>query len=100
MRQHFTQIITSKNVLCKRGMKCLHEIGGMSGREYITVHICACANSERLPPLFCTKAKTCTEDEWVEVLLVLSLVFLNQAGWMQRILYLGLKSSLFQLFNI
>ena len=42
--------IASKKVLAKRGEKNVHETGGGSGRDYITILGCGSAIGERLPP--------------------------------------------------
>ena len=88
-----------KKVLCKRGMKSFHEVGGGSGREYITVHVCACANGERLPPFILYKGKNMYR-RWMGGAPAGTLFGISESGWMQKFFYLGLKRSLFQLFNI
>ena len=46
----FCTSATSTKLLCKRGVKSLHEVGGGSGRENITVHVGCSARGYRLPP--------------------------------------------------
>ena len=38
-------------------MKSLYEVSGGLGHEYITAHVCACANGERLPQFILYKGK-------------------------------------------
>lgn len=46
----FCTSVSATKLLARRGCRSVHEIGGGSGRQYITLH-CACSGSgERLPP--------------------------------------------------
>ena len=47
----------SKKVLSRKGSRWIHETGGRSGRESITVHGCCSANGERLLPYIVYKGK-------------------------------------------
>ena len=51
-----TSASTSK-LIVRRGAKMCHEIGGGSGREYITVHCAGSAAGERLPRFIVDKGK-------------------------------------------
>lgn len=42
--------VASKKILARRGDKNVHETGGGSGRDYITILGCGSAIGERLPP--------------------------------------------------
>ena len=44
-------------MLAKRGEKNIHETGGGSGRDYITILGCGAAIGERLPPYVLYKGK-------------------------------------------
>ena len=48
---------TSKKVLAWRGTKAVYEVGGGSGREYITVLGCGSADGVKLPPFVVYKVK-------------------------------------------
>ena len=47
------------------GVSALHEVGGGSGREYTTVHVCCSASGERLPPFILYKGKNMYQ-RWME----------------------------------
>ena len=49
--------VASNNILARRGSKWVHETGGGSGREMITIMGCGSAAGERLPPLILYKGK-------------------------------------------
>ena len=61
----FCTSATSGKLLCKRGVKSLHEVGGGSGREHITVHVCCSASGQRLPPFILYKGKNMYQ-QWME----------------------------------
>ena len=42
--------VASRKILTKRGAKNVHETGGGSGREYITILTCGSAIGEKMPP--------------------------------------------------
>ena len=50
-------MVASKRILAKRGEKNVHEVGGGSGRDYITMLGCGSAIGERLPPYIVYKGK-------------------------------------------
>ena len=52
--------LTSKKILARKGSRAVHEVGGSSDHQYITVNICGSAAGARLPAFICTKGKTCT----------------------------------------
>ena len=41
---------TSKKILARRGDRSVHEIGGASDHQFITVNVCGNATGIRLPP--------------------------------------------------
>ena len=53
----FATDVASKRILARRGEKNVHETGGGSGREYITVLGCGSASGQRLPPYVLYKGK-------------------------------------------
>ena len=53
----FATDTASKKILARRGAKQVHEVGGGSGREYITVLSCGLASGKRLPPYIVYKGK-------------------------------------------
>lgn len=65
----FCSSATSTKLLCRRGAKTLHEIGGRSGREYITVHVACSASGACLPPFILYKGKN-INNGWRQALLV------------------------------
>ena len=58
----FCTAVASRLVLARRGSKSVHEIGGGSGRNYITVLGCAAADGTRLPPYVVYKGKNLYSD--------------------------------------
>ena len=50
-------VVASTVVLARRGSKWVHETGGGSGREIITVKGCGSAAGNRLPPMIVYKGK-------------------------------------------
>ena len=79
----FSMSATSSKLLCKQGISALHEVGGGSGREYTTVHVCCSASGERLPPF--VKEKICIGDGWKEALQVRYMGLQSQVGWMPAV---------------
>ena len=53
----FTTETISLKVIAKRGAKGVYEVGGGSGREYITVHHCGSAAGQYFPPFILYKGK-------------------------------------------
>lgn len=49
--------VASRKVLARRGDKNVHETGGGSGDDYITIIACGSAIGERLPPYILYKGK-------------------------------------------
>ena len=49
--------VASRTILARRGQKSIHETGGGSGREYITILAGGSAIGERLPPYILYKGK-------------------------------------------
>lgn len=57
MRLEFAQLLHLGRSSPERGVKNVHETGGGSGREYITILACGSAIGEKLPPYNVYKGK-------------------------------------------
>ena len=77
----FSMSATSSKLLCKRGVSALHEVGGGSGREYTTVHVCCSASGERLPPFILYKGKNMYQ-RWMEGGPAGAVYGVTESGWM------------------
>jgi len=53
----FCVSVSSKKLIVSRGTKMVHEIGGGSGCEHITVQCAGSASGQRLPPFILYKGK-------------------------------------------
>ena len=53
----FSNCVSATKLLARRGCRNVHEIGGGSGRFYITVHCGGSASGEKLPPFVLYKGK-------------------------------------------
>ena len=73
---------TSTRVLARRGAKSVYEIGGGSGREYITVLGCGSADGIKLPPFVLYKAKNLWE-RWTRGGLAAARYSVSDSGWME-----------------
>ena len=49
--------VTSKKVLARKGSRSVHEVGGASDHQYITVNVVGNAAGVRLPPFILYKGK-------------------------------------------
>ena len=74
---------TSKTVLARRGAKSVYEIGGGSGREYITVLGCGSADGVKLPPLVVYKAKNLWA-RWTKGGPAGATYTISDSGWMEK----------------
>ncbi len=79
----FATDVASKKILAKRGDKHVHETGGGSGREYITVLGCGSGNGERLPPYVVYKGKNLWSS-WIKGGPAATLYTVSDSGWMER----------------
>ena len=77
----FCTSTTSKKLLCKQGAQSLHEVGGGTGREHTTVHVCCCANGQRLLPFILYKAKNMYQ-EWMKGGPAGCRYGVSESGWM------------------
>ena len=74
---------TSKKVLARRGVKSVYEVGGGSGREYITVLACGSADGVKLPPLVVYKAKNLWA-RWTRGGPAGTVFSVSDSGWMEE----------------
>ena len=74
--------MTSKRLLAKRGEKDIHETMGGSGREYITILGCGCADGTRLPPYVVYKGKNLWA-RWMKNGPASCLFSVSDSGWME-----------------
>lgn len=79
---------TAAKILARRGSRTVHELGGDSGRLYITVH-CACsASGQRLPPFILYKGKNMYQ-RWMAGGPAGTLYGVSDSGWMDAPNYLS-----------
>ena len=79
----FATDVASKKILAKRGEKNVHETGGGSGREYITVLGCGSASGQRLPPYVLYKGKNLWTS-WTKGGPCGTYFNVSDSGWMER----------------
>ena len=90
----FVTDVASKKILARRREKAVHEIGGGSGREYITVLDCGSASGERLPPYLVYKGKNLWTS-WTNDGPAGTLYSVSESGWMERSHFLDWFKKLF-----
>ena len=90
----FAPYVASKKVLAMRGEKNVHETGGGSGREYITVLGCGSASGERLPPYVLYKGKNLWTT-WTLGGPAGTYFNVSESGWMERPHFLEWFKKLF-----
>lgn len=90
----FSTCPTSTRILAKRGSRAVHEIGGDSGHQYITVHCCGSASGELLPPFILYKGKNMYK-RWIEGGPAGALYGVSDSGWMDAANYLSWFKKLF-----
>lgn len=90
----FATDVASKRVLARRGERNVHETGGGSGRDYITVLGCGSASGERLPPYVVYKGKNLWTT-WVRGGPAGTLYAVSESGWMERPQFLDWFRKLF-----
>ena len=90
----FATDVASKRVLARRGEKNVHETGGGSGREYITVLGCGSASGERLPPYVLYKGKNLWTT-WTLGGPAGTYFNVSESGWMERPHFLEWFKKLF-----
>ena len=90
----FSMSATSSKLLCKKGVRTLHEVGGGSGREYTTVHVCCCASGEKLPPFILYKGKNIYQ-RWMVGGPAGAVYGVTESGWMDANMFLSWFKKLF-----
>ena len=90
-RQHSVCLLQPVSCLCAAGQS---EIGGGSGREYITVHCAGSASGERLPPFILYKVKNMYR-RWMEGGPAAALYGVSESGWMDVTNFLSWFTKLF-----
>ena len=90
----FCTSFTSKKVIAQRGCREVHETGGGSGREYVTVIGCGSASGDRLPPYILYKGKH-LYDRWCQSGPVGALYGVNSNGWMEQSNFLSWFQKMF-----
>ena len=90
----FCTAVSAQKILCKRGSRDVHETGGGSGREHITVHCCCSASGERLPPYILYKGKNLYQ-RWMEGGPAGTLYGVTESGWMDSMYFLSWFEKLF-----
>ena len=90
----FCTSATSSKVLCKRGMRALHEVGGGTGREHVTVHVCCSAAGQRLPPFILYKGKNLYQ-RWMTGGPAGAVYGISDSGWMDGANFVSWFQKLF-----
>ena len=85
---------SSTKLIVRRGAKAVHEVGGGSGHEFITVHCAASGSGERLPPFILYKGKNLYR-RWMEGGPAGALYGVNDSGWMDASNFLSWFNKLF-----
>ena len=75
--------VASKVILARRGSKWVHEVGGGSGRELITLMGCGSAAGERLSPMILYKGKH-LYSTWTINGPPGALYSTSESGWMEK----------------
>ena len=78
----FCTATASRVVLARKGAKAVHEIGGGSGREFITVLGCCAADGTRLPPYTVYKGQNLYR-EWTSAGPPGAFYGMSKSGWME-----------------
>ena len=76
-----------QRILARKGKKNVHDTGGGSGREYITVLGCGSASGQRLPPYVLYKGKNLWTS-WTKGGPAGTYFNVSDSGWMERPLFL------------
>ena len=74
---------TSKKILARKGTRAVHEIGGASDHQYITVTACGNAAGVRLPPFILYKGKH-LYSSWTQGGPAGSCYGVSSSGWMEE----------------
>ena len=76
--------VTSKKVLARKGMRAVHEVGGSSDHQYITVNVVGNAAGVPLPPFVLYKGKN-LYNTWTEGGPAGAFYGVSQSGWMEEL---------------
>ncbi len=79
--------VTSKKVLARKGSRAVHEVGGASDHQYITVNVCGNAAGLRLPPYILYKGKN-LYNTWTTGGPAGACYGVSQSGWMEEISFM------------
>ena len=88
----FSTSTSASKILACGGAKAVHEVGGGSGREYITVHSAGSSSGERLPFIILYKVKKCLKGGQRVVQQVDGV---SESGWMDASNFLSWLKNLF-----
>ena len=90
----FCTSVSSKKLIVRRGTKMVHEIGGGSGREHITVQCAGSAPGQRLPPFILYKGKN-MYSRWMKGGPAAAIYGISESGWMDASNFLSWFEKLF-----
>ena len=79
---------TSKKILARKGSRSVHEVGGASDHQYITVNACGNAAGVRLPPFILYKGKN-LYTSWTKGGPAGAVYGTSQSGWMEEANYMS-----------
>ena len=77
---------SSKKILAQRGDRSVHEVGGASDHQFITVNACGNGEGVRLPPFILYKGKN-LYDTWTKGGPAGAAYSVSQSGWMEEVNY-------------
>ena len=77
----------SKKILARCGSRSVHEVGGSSDHQFITVNVCGSASGIKLPPFILYKGKH-LYNTWTEGGPAGACYGVSQSGWMEELNYL------------
>ena len=78
----------SKKILARRGDRCIHEVGGASDHQFITVNACGNAEGLKLPPFILCKGKN-LYTTWTHGGPAGAVYSTSQSGWMEEANYVN-----------
>ena len=84
----FCTAVASRVVLARRGSRAVHETGGGSGRDYITVLGCGAADGNRLPPYTVYQGQN-QYARWISGGPPGALYGMSKSGWMESANFLS-----------
>ena len=75
--------VASKKILARRGARAVHEVGGASDHQFITVSVCGNAAGLRLPPFILYKGKH-LYNTWTQGGPAAACYGVSSSGWMEE----------------